>query len=444
MSTTSVVKPQIFYGWWIVFGGVLGNAINSGITFHALPAFLIPLSNSFGVSLTVMAAGLSLARIETAFLGPIEGYLVDKFGPRTMMLIGVPTMALGCLFISFCHSFTVFLIPFLSGLILGSSIGFASPLTTAVANWWQKKRGRAIGIMWLGHSLGSTAVPLYNIVIERLSWRWAFRIMTTTILVLGIPIALIMRHRPEQYGLLPDGVSQKEPEPSKNLPSQEMGFTDDSAPSSKTKDFTILEAIRTSSFWFFTISVSVRSAVTTALAINTFPLVQNLGGNSSEARFLFLLQGIFSAPGRLFLSWAGDFVNKRQIMAGCLLFLAVTLALMSVAPTVKQLTILWVPYAILWGGLSSLPNALRADLFGRENFATIQGATAPVSNLFGLLAPIFATWVFQTTGSYRIPLLVFSGFSLVSMVLILFAKQPPHGREKLNRNIGSTYTQNPH
>ena len=107
MSTTLIVKPQFFYGWWIVLGGVLGNAINTGITFHALPAFLIPLSNSFGVSLTVMAAGLSMDRIETAFLGPIEGYLVDKFGPRTMMLIGVPTMALGCLFISFCDSFAM-------------------------------------------------------------------------------------------------------------------------------------------------------------------------------------------------------------------------------------------------------------------------------------------------------------------------------------------------
>ena len=436
MSTTLIVKPQFFYGWWIVLGGVLGNAINTGITFHALPAFLIPLSNSFGVSLTVMAAGLSMDRIETAFLGPIEGYLVDKFGPRTMMLIGVPTMALGCLFISFCDSFAIFMIPFLLGLILGSSLGFASPLTTAVANWWQKKRGRAIGIMWLGHSLGSTAVPLYNIVIERMSWRWAFRIMTTTILVIGIPIALIMRHRPEQYGLLPDGVPPGETKPSNKLLGQESHTVTDSATIPKTKDFTILEAIRTSSFWFFTISVSGRSAVTTALAINTFPLVQNLGGGSTEASLLFLLQGIFSAPGRLFLSWAGDFVNKRYIMAGCLLFLAITLGLMSVAPTVKQLTILWVPYAILWGGLSSLPNALRADLFGRENFATIQGATAPVSNLFGLLAPIFATWVFQTTGSYRVPLLVFSGFFILSMVLILFAKPPVRGKGNLNHNLG--------
>ena len=426
MSTELTARSHIFYGWWIILGGVLGNAINTGITFHALPAFLIPLSNSFGVSLTVMAAGLSLARIETAFLGPIEGYLVDKFGPRKMMLIGIPTMALGCLFISFCDSFAVFLIPFLLGLILGSSLGFASPLTTAVANWWHKKRGRAIGIMWLGHSLGSTAVPLYNLVIETFSWRWAFRIMTITILGLGLPIALIMRHRPEKYGLLPDGISQEE-NSLPDVPSGQETFSRDKpAPQPKTKDFTIFEAIRTSSFWFFTFSVSVRSSVTTALAINTFPLVQSLGGGSTEASMLFLVQGIFSAPGRLFLSWAGDFVSKRHIMGACLLLLAITLVLMSVATSVKQLTILWVPYAILWGGLSSLPNALRADLFGRENFATIQGATAPVSNLFGLLAPIFATWIFQKTGSYRIPLLTFGGFSIFSMALILLAKQPRH------------------
>ena len=415
-------RPRVFYGWWIVLGGVVGNAVGTGFNFHALPAFLIPLSESFGVSLTAVAAGISVARIETAFVGPLEGYLVDRFGPRRMMFIGVPVMGTGFLLVSFASSFSAFLLPFLFGVVLGSSLGFGTPLSTALANWWQRRRGRAFGIMWLGHSLGAIAVPLVNLGIESLGWRWTFRIMGMLVFSLGFPVASLLRHRPEQYGMLPDGDDPREV-------AIRAAETEARAPQSQTareepSDFTVWQAIRTSAFWFFAISVSMRTAITTAVAINSFPLVESLGGVPAQASLIILLQGVFSAPGRLFLSWAGDTVNKRYIMAGCLLVMAITLFFMAQATSVRQIALLWVPYAVVWGGLSSLPNPLRADLFGRRNFATIQGAMSPVQTVSSLTAPIFAAWVFQRTDSYRIPFMVFGAMALLGMVLILMAKPP--------------------
>ena len=194
---------------------------------------------------------------------------------------------------------------------------------------------------------------------------------------------------------------------------------------SEEVDFTIWEALRTRTFWYFAISVSMRTGITTAVAVNSFPLiVEQLHGTPGQASFLFLLQGICSAPGRVFLSWAGDSINKRYIMAGSLIVMSVTLLLMSQATSVGMLTVIWIPYAIVWGGLSSLPQSLRADLFGRRNFATIQGTMSPMQSLFSFLTPVFAALLFNIYGSYEIPFLTFAGMSFIAMVLILGSKPP--------------------
>ena len=97
---------------------------------------------------------------------------------------------------------------------------------------------------------------------------------------------------------------------------------------------------------------------------------------------------------------------------------------MSQVNSIFVLTLIYAPYALVWGGLSSLPQSLRADLFGRKYYATIQGAVAPFRTGFTFAAPIFAAWMFDRTGSYEIPLLVFGVLSFISMAMILMAKPP--------------------
>ena len=198
-------RPRIFYGWWIVLGGMLGMFLSAGFNFHGLNAFVIPVSTTYGVSLAAVTTVLSVARIETAFIGPLEGYLVDRFGPRLMMFIGVPLMGAGFLLLSLASSFAAFVAILFLGVIIGSSIGFGSPIVAAVANWWQRSRGRAFGIMWLGLSAGAIIVPVINQFIERFGWRMTVQAMGIAVFALGLPVAAIMRHKPEQYGMLPDG-----------------------------------------------------------------------------------------------------------------------------------------------------------------------------------------------------------------------------------------------
>jgi MFS family permease len=404
--------------------------LSVGFNHHGLNAFTLPLADAYGISLATVIGALSLARFETAFIGPIEGYLVDRFGPRRMMFIGVPLMGAGFLAASVAPNFPLFLACFFLGTVLGSSLGFGNPISTAVANWWRRKRGRAFGILWIGTSVASMIVPVVNWLIETLGWRSAFRVIGLLVLVVGLPIAALMRHKPEQYGMLPDGDG-----PATASPGDAAAEGVSQGMAVEEPNFTVWEALRTNTFWFFAISVSVRSAVTSAMGANAFPLVvEELHGTAAQAGFLFLVQGVCSAPGRVFLSWIGDSVSKQKIMAVSLAVMALCLAAMAFATTVTQLTLLWVPYAVVWGGLSSLPQSLRADLFGRHNYATIQGAMSPLSSIINLILPFFGAIVFVRYGTYQVPLLVFAGLCFLSMWLILMAK-PPKRKAKQSSGV---------
>ena len=415
MITSNTKSPRIFFGWWIIFGGLVGMALNTALNYHGLNVFVRPLADGFGVSVAAIAALISFGRIEGAFFGPIEGYLVDKLGPRTLMFFGIPLMGLGFILASFAPNFPIFCVVFLIGINLGSSIGFMSSITTAVANWWNRHRGRAFGFMWLGLSIGAVTVPLTNALTESLGWRGAFRVLGVGVMVIGLPIATLMRHKPEQYGMLPDGAQPAKP----NTAGLKSTATQSDPP-----ELTVWEALKTTAFWYFAIAVSIRIGVTSAVGINSFLLVESLGGTTAQAGSLFVIHGIFSAPGRLFLSWAGDVINKSFIMAGSLVLLGTCLLFIARATSFNELIIFWIPYALAWGGLSSLPQSLRADLFGREHYATIQGAMSPIHSAFTLVTPIMAAWMFESTGSYQLPFTIFAISAFFGGFLILLAKPP--------------------
>ena len=145
MQQAVTTRPRVFYGWWIILGAFTGSALSAGFNFHGISAFFLPIASAFNVSRTAVATAFSLARIEGALIGPVEGYLVDRYGPRRMMFIGVPIMAAGFLVMGSAPNFPLFVGAFILGVVLGSSLGFGIPLSTSVANWWHRKRGRAFG-----------------------------------------------------------------------------------------------------------------------------------------------------------------------------------------------------------------------------------------------------------------------------------------------------------
>ena len=401
-----------FYGWWIVIAGGIGMSIASGINFHGFGNFIIPLTKEFGWSRTVISAVFSLARLESGLLGPIEGYFVDRIGPRRLMLVGIPLMGLGYILMSRINSLSAFFLVYVLGIALGNSLGMSTPMTAAVANWFNRKRGLAFGVMWSGVGLGGLLVPALGWTVERFGWRDAAMFVGIGLIAVGIPIASVMRHRPEQYGYYPDG---KAPDgTAAQRPTQ----------ADLSQDFTAREALRTSSFWFLSLSITARSLVSGGIGLHLVPYFVGLGASPVGAAALAGSVGVMSIPGRFGLSAMGDFVDRRYVMAASLAVMTVAIVLMARATSISGVIPVLVVFSAAQGGISVIPQSLIAEYFGRRSYATIQGFRSSIQMAGIIVGPIISGLVFDATGSYTIAFLGFSGASVVSMVLVLFAKPP--------------------
>ena len=391
-------------------------AITAGINFHGFGNFIIPLSREFGWSRTTISAIFSVARLESGLLGPLEGWAVDRVGPRRLMVVGIPLMGIGYIAMSRIDGLLAFFFVYVFMISLGSSLGVSTPITAAVANWFNKRRGLAFGIMWSGVGIGGLFVPAIGWLIESYDWRNASMIVGLFIAVIGLPIAAVMRHRPEQYGYYPDG---RVPEEVRNSKQAQRPVLPD-----LTGDFTASEALRTSSFWFLSLSIMSRSVVSGGIGLHFVPFFVDLGASNVTAAALAGSVGLMSIPGRFGLSALGDYVNKRYVMCVSLALMSVSIIFMARAQSVSAVIPVLVAYAAAQGGISVIPQSLIADYFGRRSYATIQGFRSTIQMLGIIAGPIISGYVFDTTGSYEYAFLGFSAAAIVSMVLVFMAKPP--------------------
>lgn len=174
---------RIFYGWWILAAGFVANGVLGAATSYGTALFLVPLTTEFGWSRAAIATALALARLESGIAGPLEGVLVDRWGPRRVMLIGIPWAAAGFLLWAQISSLSaatgidvllVFYFVYVGMVAFGAGLGSSTASTAAVANWFVRRRGFALGILSSGHGLGAAIwVPVLGFLIQVHGWRWA-------------------------------------------------------------------------------------------------------------------------------------------------------------------------------------------------------------------------------------------------------------------------------
>jgi len=420
---------SIYYGWWIALAGAFSMALSAGLNFYGFSAFFVPLNAEFGWSRTALSAVFSMSRLEGGLLGPIEGYVTDRLGPRKVMLVGVPLMGVGFILLSRVDSILELYLVYLLAIAAGSGFGFMTPVTAAVANWFHAKRSRAFGLLWSGVAIGGGAlVPLVAWLIDAHGWRTAAVVSGVLILVVGFPVALVMRHRPEQYGLLPDGAEAR----TLARQSARRGETEPGgAPAAEQGELGARQALRTPAFWFLGLSSSLRSVVTSGFAIHFIPMMVDRGMSLPLAGSLLGSVAFLSITGRFGLAWLGDTWDKRYLLAGTLGITSLTMIGMCFVTDLAPLIGILVAYAAVYGGSTVLPLSLQADLFGRRSFATTRGLLNTVQTGGMLIGPVFAGFVFDRTGDYLWAFAGFAAASFLGMLLILGARRPTPSRGRI-------------
>lgn len=410
----SLRKTQVFYGWWIVFAGVFLLTFMSLCVFRGMGVVLVVLQNNFKWSRTQISIGSLLSRVEGAALGPVEGILIDKIGGRVMILIGFSVMAIGFVLFSRINSLWNFYVTFII-ITLGSGIGGWLAVISVLNNWFVRNRSKAMAAAMSGIYVSGFFLPLYAIAMET-SFRGTAFVLGILLLVVAVPCAKLIRNKPEDLGLLPDGDVKLLEENKKDTV---VSKVDDVA-----EEFTAKQALRTSAFWLLTFAHICSTVSITTLSLHLTPRLTDMGLDLTVASSIETLYSAVALPSLFISGWLGDRFSKKFLIAIFLFIQGVSVVVLAFANGLPMAILFAVLYGIAFGGRTPLMTAIRGDYFGRRSFATIMGWSMLPNGILMSIAPVWAGWMFDNHGSYMIPFFVFGLANLVGVVAMLFVRRP--------------------
>ena len=404
----------MFYGWWIVITSAILLTLMSLTVFQGLGTVLVSLERQYGWSRTALSGAFSLARVEGAILGPIEGVLVDRVGTRRMVLIGFILMGLGFVWLSQVDTLWEFYAAFMT-ISLGSGLGGWLAIVAMVNNWFEKRRSFAMSIAMSGIHLGGLLVPIFALSIENYEFSATTIGVGIILLIVVGPATWIIRSKPEDMGLAPDGVSVVEE-------SRELLGTSD--PSEGECDFTVMQALKTPAFWILTVTQISSSVSIVTLALHLVPKLTDMGMTLSSAGTVVLVYTVVALPAQSIAGYLAERLPKIIMISFFLFLQGAGIALIALFDNVIMAYLFAFLYGIGFGGRTPLITAIRGDYFGRKAFATIMGVSQFPMNLAMIVAPLFAGYMFDTTGTYIVPFMTFSVLCIFGSALILFVRKP--------------------
>ena len=182
---------RVFYGWWIVAVGITIAILNGAFYTYGFGVYYVPLLHELGASRAALGGVVGLARLEGGLIAPLAGWLIDKYGPRRLLYFGIITMGFAFFFLSWITSLWMLYAVFML-IATASSFGGGRPINVAVANWFVRKRARALGILLAGIGLGGSAVVIVGWLTETYGWRTAAVIAGLAYWIIGIPLVSLV------------------------------------------------------------------------------------------------------------------------------------------------------------------------------------------------------------------------------------------------------------
>src|SRR5262245_33805879 len=381
-----------FYGWRMVAVASALRVLGSGLHSFGFTVFFLPLTHELGLSRTATSFAFSLARAEGAIEGPVVGHLLDRYGPRPIMVAAVLLVGAGYLLLSTVNTYAAFLAVYLGIISLAYSGGFMHAPMVLTNTWFIRKRARAITINSAAFSLGGVLIaPLLSVVVQTWGWRWGVAIAGFSFLLVGVPLCLTIRRSPESMGLLPDGDGPP------RLAAEDKEF---SASQRAEVNVTLGEAIRSFAFWSLAVGAGIRNASYQAISTHFIPIMVWKGLSQAEAASLL---GLFAFLGffyTLFLGWLADKVNKPHMLALILFTAAAAMVLPIVGDSVWML---WL-FTILFTTVEStypVGWAVVGDFFGRAHFAKIRGYMSFFYMWGGVAGPVLAGMIYDRWQTYE-------------------------------------------
>jgi sugar phosphate permease len=398
----------MFYGWYIVGACCLISFYVTGTVFFGFTAAFEPIANEFGWSYTKISLAASLRGFEMGLFVPVAGMLIDRYGPRRLVFAGSIINGLGLILLSKINSLATFYASFIL-ITIGQSATASMLLMAVVGNWFYKNSGLAMGITTSGVSLGGLLIPLITLIIDSFGWRQAMIILGLGMWTIPLSLSLLLRHKPEQYGYMPDG--------------EKNGFALDNDLSNIEKKEKgskgAKEALTNLTFWIIALAYLCQVLPVTAVMTHIMPYLSTIGIERSSSSLIASAIPFLTVFGRVGCGWLGDRADKVKVAT--LAFTLSSLGLFLLGYTAGGQNWVLVAFAIIyglgWGGGVPMLTVLSKAFFGTKNLATIVGFVSGVMLAGSVAGPPLVGWIFDKLGNYQPGWFLLTGISGLATIL---------------------------
>lgn len=398
-------KGKLYYGWIIIIVAFFSMAFWMGIrsSFSVFYAYLV---DEMGWGRAQAALAQSLGFVMYMVSVPFIGGLIDRFGPKKVIIPGVLLTSLGLMFCAAIRG--LFSLYFFYGVLVGLGISFISIVSysSILAHWFEKKRGLASGIASSGMGVGTyLLVKLSERLITNFGWRWAFRSLGALTVLVLLPInGLFLKHKPVEVGSGPDGMSKSRVSTMTNAQKQKIS-----------------ELLLTKPFIMCVLFASFSLLAIHIILVHNVRILMDRGIAMEKAASAFAMIGLLSSVFRVFWGWLSDKIGRKLAYTfGSFFLLISTFFLFATAPQREFLLHLFVwTFSAGWAVTAPSFMAVLADLFKGEKFGMIYGFFESFMYALSIVGVWFVGMVYDLTKTYwPYVFLIIEVSIVVSMLLI--------------------------
>lgn len=406
---------DVYFGWRMVAVGSVLRILGGGLYFYGFSVFFLPLSQDLGLSRASTSLVFSLARAQGAFEGPLAGYFMDRHGPRPLMILAIMTAGIGHMLLAGVNSYVMLLLVYMGVVSLAFHAGFMDAPMVIANTWFIRQRTMAMAMISGSIGIGGFIfTPFLSMAVHAFGWRPTAFACGIVFIVIGLPLALMVRRSPESMGLQPDG------DP---VPPVVKSANGTNSASTDAADFTLRQALHSSAFWFITAATAIRVIVLSAVNVHYVALMVWTGMSQQRAAVFLAIQAFMALPSHILFGWLGDKVNKPKLMAACMLSALAALILLGVVRSEWAILLFTALFSTVE---STFPVnwSTVGEYFGRKNFAKIRGSMGFVSSWGSVIGPVLAGFVYDQTKSYEILIWASAALLLVASLLYAMVRKP--------------------
>jgi sugar phosphate permease len=418
-------KPRFFYGWYIVGVGILVNIAGTFAFSSTLSIFLKPITEELGVSRGAFSLIRTFEIGVAALIVPLLGSWIDRHGGRGVLVLGVVMEGAGLLLSSLVQSFWQFALVRCSLVIAGEALLGSLVINVTIAQWFVRKRGRAMAIANLGTGVAKFSIPLAAAsLFIWVGWRNTWAIFGIVALLLVVAPALIfIRRRPEDSGLLPDGDIAPSNVDETRVPREQP----ESARQPRAADersWTRAEVLGLPAFWLLVLTFGIASVGIVGLNLHIFSYVTDIGFSPLIAASFMSTIALTQLGSTMVWGMLADRFDIRKV--SCIQFLIQGVGLVLTVSS-RQIHFVYLGFFLYGTGLAGsfvLREVIWANFFGRASLGTVRGLSLFFSHLFAASGAPFFGFLHDRSGSYDLSFTIFSYALFTSSLLIMLIKPP--------------------